>query len=192
MSLLDLPTNLPEPEDDGAASHLEGIKLPRLKLAATSGVDVDLSELQRACVFLYPRTGVPGRSPGQSWDLIPGARGCTPQACGFRDVADEFAQHDVQVFGLSTQTIEFQSEFVRRHSLPFALLSDAQLKLVNALRLPVFEFDIDAVGGGGPHILMKRMAWLIERGRIKKCWYPVFPPDQCAVNVLQWITRNSK
>ncbi len=95
MSLFELPHDLPEPKDDGAASHLEGTDLPSLTLSATSGVDVDLSTLQRACIFLYPRTGVPGRSPGQAWDLISGARGCTPQACGFRDLNAEFAAHDV-------------------------------------------------------------------------------------------------
>jgi peroxiredoxin len=182
-----LPANLPAPEDDGAADHLAGTRLPDLQLPATIGSPVRLVDLERAVLFAYPRTGTPDRHPGPDWDAIPGARGCTPQSCGFRDLRAEFGALGVRVLGLSTQTTEFQREFAERTHFPFPILSDAGLELVRVLRLPTFEYDVAAVGGGGPGTLIKRMAWFIESGVIRHVWYPVFPPDKNAEVVLSWL-----
>jgi peroxiredoxin len=182
-----LPANLPAPEDDGAADHLAGTRLPDLQLPATIGSPIRLVDLERAVLFAYPRTGTPDRHPGPDWDAIPGARGCTPQSCGFRDLRAEFGALGVRVLGLSTQTTEFQREFAERTHFPFPILSDAGLELVRVLRLPTFEYDVAAVGGGGPDTLIKRMAWFIEGGVIRHVWYPVFPPDRNAEVVLSWL-----
>lgn len=182
-----LPANLPAPEDDGAADHLAGTRLPDLQLPATIGSPIRLVDLERAVLFAYPRTGTPDRPPGPDWDAIPGARGCTPQSCGFRDLRAEFGALGVRVLGLSTQTTEFQREFAERTHFPFPILSDAGLELVRVLRLPTFEYDVAAVGGGGPDTLIKRMAWFIEGGVIRHVWYPVFPPDRNAEVVLSWL-----
>ena len=183
-----LPPDLPAPTDDGAADHLRGAALPSLALPATSGRSVDLAVLASgpAVLFFYPRTGERGRSAGPEWDLIPGARGCTPQSCGFRDLHAEFRALGVAVAGVSTQTTAYQREFVERNHVPFDLLSDAELRLTRRLRLPTFEFP---VASGGPTTLIKRMAWLLEAGRIAHVWYPVFPPDQNAATVLAWLRR---
>jgi peroxiredoxin len=182
-----LPANLPVPENDGAADHLAGMKLPEISLPATTGTFVRLSDLDRTVVFTYPRTGTPDRQPGPDWDAIPGARGCTPHSCGFRDLHGEFASLGVRVVGLSTQTTEFQREFTERIHFPFPVLSDAGLELVHAMRLPTFAYDLFSVGGGGPDTLIKRMAWYIEGGVIRHVWYPVFPPDKNAEVVLAWL-----
>ena len=182
-----LPDHLPVPEDDGAADHLPGTRLPDLELPATIGPPVRLADLGRAVLFAYPRTGTPDRHPGPDWDAIPGARGCTPQGCGYRDLRAEFDALGVRVLGLSTQTTEFQREFAERTHLPFPILSDAGLGLVRLLRLPTFEYDVAAVGGGGPDTLIRRMAWFIESGVISHVWYPVFPPDRNAEVVLSWL-----
>ena len=181
-----LPPDLPVPVDDGAADHLRGAAVPALALAATSGRVVDLAGLARqpAVLFFYPRTGQAGKSAGRDWDLIPGARGCTPQSCGFRDLHAEFRALGVTVAGVSTQTTEYQREFVERNHVPFDLLSDAELRLTHALKLPTFDF---AVPGIGPSTLIKRMAWYLEDGRIARVWYPVFPPDKNAEVVLGWL-----
>jgi len=181
-----LPPDLPVPVDDGAADHLRGAAVPALALAATSGRVVDLAGLARqpAVLFFYPRTGQAGKSAGRDWDLIPGARGCTPQSCGFRDLHAEFRALGVTVAGVSTQTTEYQCEFVERNHVPFDLLSDAELRLTHALKLPTFDF---AVPGIGPSTLIKRMAWYLEDGRIARVWYPVFPPDKNAEVVLAWL-----
>jgi peroxiredoxin len=181
-----LPPDLPVPVDDGAADHLRGAAVPALALAATSGRVVDLAGLARqpAVLFFYPRTGQAGKSAGRDWDLIPGARGCTPQSCGFRDLHAEFRALGVTVAGVSTQTTEYQCEFVERNHVPFDLLSDAELRLTHALKLPTFDF---AVPGIGPSTLIKRMAWYLEDGRIARVWYPVFPPDKNAEVVLGWL-----
>ena len=181
-----LPPGLPVPVDDGAADHLRGAAVPALALAATSGRVVDLAGLARqpAVLFFYPRTGQAGKSAGRDWDLIPGARGCTPQSCGFRDLHAEFRALGVTVAGVSTQTTEYQCEFVERNHVPFDLLSDAELRLTHALKLPTFDF---AVPGIGPSTLIKRMAWYLEDGRIARVWYPVFPPDKNAEVVLGWL-----
>ena len=181
-----LPADLAVPVDDGAADHLRGAVVPPLALPATSGATVDLATLARgpAVLFFFPRTGEHGRASGPQWDLIPGARGCTPQSCGFRDLHAEFRALGVTVAGVSTQTVDYQREFAERTHVPFDLLSDAELRLTRALRLPTFEYP---VASGGPTTLIKRMAWYVEDGRIRHVWYPVFPPDRNADTVLAWL-----
>jgi peroxiredoxin len=190
-NVYELPKDLVMPLDDGAASHLLGVTVPRLALPATSGELVQLDILARAPVvlFFYPRTGEKGKSAGPEWDLIPGARGCTPQTCGFRDLYADFRALGVTVAGISTQTTDYQREFVERNHVPFDLLSDAGLQLTTRLRLPTFEFPVVS---GGPTTLIKRMAWFLEDGRIAKVWYPVFPPDKNAEMVLAWLRSVNK
>lgn len=185
-NLYTLPPDLPVPVDDGAADHLRGAAVPALELPATSGGVVNLAELARrpTVLFFYPRTGEKDKPAGPEWDLIPGARGCTPQSCGFRDLHGEFRALDVGVAGVSTQTTAYQREFVERNHVPFALLSDAELRLTRALKLPTFEFPVVS---GGPSTLIRRMAWYVEAGRIVRVWYPVFPPDRNAEVVLTWL-----
>lgn len=184
--LLNLPDNLPVPIDDGACDHLEGMRFPSLALAATDGTSVDLSVMPGlSVVFVYPRTGQPGVPPLiPNLNEVPGARGCTPQTCGYRDLAEEYAAMGCRIFGLSTQTTEYQRELVARLGLPFPVLSDAKLELVRALSLPTF----DAAG----ETLIKRMAWVIDGGRNVKVWYPVFPPDENAAQVLSWLKEHCR
>jgi peroxiredoxin len=186
-----LPTNLPAPVDDGACDHLPGARVPSVRLQSTAGRWVDLAEIAErpAVLFFYPRTGEAGRAAGPEWDAIPGARGCTPQSCGFRDLHHEFTRLGVAVFGLSTQDTGYQREFVERNHVPFELLSDRELALTRALRLPTFEYPIER---GGPTTLIQRMAWYVERGRIEKVWYPVFPPDRNAAMVLEWLGERGR
>jgi peroxiredoxin len=180
-----LPADLPVPQDDGAARHLTGMRLPSVSLEATDGSQVDLSKLSgRTVVYIYPRTGVPGRSMPEGWNEIPGARGCTPQSCGFRDHFAELERLGVaRVFGLSTQDSAYQREAVERLHLPFAVLSDERLELARALKLPTFE-----VAG---MTLLKRMALVIDDGVITKLFYPVFPPDKNAEEVIAWLRKGS-
>jgi peroxiredoxin len=191
VDLHQLPPNLPVPVDDGACDHLPGARVPPVRLASTAGRLVDLAEVAErpAVFFFYPRTGEPGRAAGPEWDAIPGARGCTPQSCGFRDLHREFVGRGVTVFGVSTQETGYQREFVERNHVPFELLSDAGLRLTRALRLPTFEYPVER---GGPTTLIKRMAWYVERGRIEKIWYPVFPPDRNAETVLEWLRARDR
>ena len=176
-----LPENLPVPQDDGAARHLAGMRLPDLALAATDGSQVNLAKLAgRTVVYVYPRTGRPGVPAPDGWDAIPGARGCTPQSCGFRDhFADLKRLGVVQLFGLSTQDGAYQREVVERLHLPFPILSDAGLELTRALRLPTFSVE--------GMTLIKRMAWVIDDGVISHAFYPVFPPDKSAETVVAWL-----
>lgn len=178
-----LPPNLPIPQDDGAARHLVDMKLPDVELPATSGPPVNLSKLKGRTVFyVYPRTGVPGVDAPPGWDDIPGARGCTPQSCGFRDHFTELtALGAASVFGLSTQDSDYQREAAQRLHLPFPLLSDAALKLARALSLPTFS-----VAG---MTLLKRMALVVDDDVIVKVFYPVFPPDKSAEQVLSWLRK---
>jgi peroxiredoxin len=176
-----LPADLPVPVDDGAARHLAGMRLPSLPLAATDGAEVDLAKLAgRTVVYIYPRTGRPGVAIPERWDAIPGARGCTPQSCSFRDHFAELKSLGVaRVFGLSTQDTDYQREAVDRLHLPFAILSDAALRLTRALSLPTFEF--------AGMTLLKRMVLIIDDGVIAKAFYPVFPPDESAAVVVGWL-----
>ena len=176
-----LPTDLPVPQDDGGARHLAGLKLPTLALKATDGSQVDLSKLAgRTVVYIYPRTGVPGQPSPAGWDAIPGARGCSPQSCSFRDHFAELKRLDVaNLYGLSTQDTGFQREAAERLKLPFPVLSDAELKLARAIKLPTFS-----IAG---MTLLKRMALVIDDGVVAKVFYPVFPPDKNAEAVVAWL-----
>ncbi len=179
--LQSLPADLPVPEDDGAARHLSGAPVADVALRATDGTMVSLARLRgRTVVYAYPRTGEPGRpSLVPDWDRIPGARGCTPQSCGFRDHHAELSRLGARVFGLSTQDTDYQREAAARLKLPFRLLSDAELALATAMRLPTF-----AAAG---HTLLKRLALVIRDGRVEHVFYPVFPPDRNAEDVLAWL-----
>jgi peroxiredoxin len=180
-------SKIPAPQDDGAARHLEGASVPDLALPATDGRFVSLAKCQgRTVVYAYPRTGKPGQiALVDGWDEIPGARGCTPQSCAFRDHFSELKLAGAaQVFGLSTQDTAYQAEAVARLNLPFAILSDARLALLRALRLPSMEV--------AKVTLLKRLAMVIDDGRIAKVFYPVFPPDRNAEDVLAWLKANPR
>jgi peroxiredoxin len=176
-----LPPNIPAPQDDGAAKHLAGEKLPDLALPATQGGPVNLSKLKgRTVVYIYPRTGVPGVDTLPGWDQIPGARGCTPQSCSFRDHFGELKRLGVaQLYGLSTQDTAYQLEAATRLHLPFAILSDEKLAFAKALKLPTFTTS--------GMTLLKRMALVIDDGVTTKAFYPVFPPDKNAEEVIAWL-----
>jgi len=188
----------PAPEDDGAARHLAGMVWPNRLLAATDGTSVDVSRLKGwTVIFAYPRTGRPGVENPPGWDLIPGARGCTPQSCAFRDRFDELKVAGVDhLFGLSTQESAYQLEAAERLHLPFPLLSDADLKLTWALRLPTFEIAGSLPGQSGasqsPAILLKRLTLVVRDGRIERVFYPVFPPDANAEDVIKWMKRERR
>jgi peroxiredoxin len=176
-----LPDNLPVPQDDGATRHLRGMRLPSLALPSTGGAAVDLSKLKgRIVVYVYPRSGRPGQAMPAGWDAIPGARGCTPQSCGFRDHFAELQRLGVAaLYGLSTQDTAYQRELAERLHLPFPILSDEGLKLTRALNLPTFSVD--------GMTLLKRMAWVIDDGAISQVFYPVFPSDKSAETVVAWL-----
>lgn len=175
-----LPPGLPVPLDDGAADHLPDRALPALELDSSGG-PVDLAELSatRLVLYVYPRTGVPGVDPPEGWDAYPGARGCTPQSCGFRDHADELAQLGARVAGLSAQSLPEQVEFAERTHMPYPVIADPELLLRDAIGLPTFE-----IAG---MTLYKRLALVAEHGTIVKTFYPVFPPDRNAGDVVDWL-----
>jgi peroxiredoxin len=168
-----LPPNLPAPKDDGAADHLVGLDLPDLTLASSRG-DVNVRDV--AVLYVYPRSGKPGVAMLPGWDETPGARGCTPQSCAFRDRFPEFG---VPVAGLSVQPLDDQLEFAERNHMPFPVISDPRRELGAALGLPTFETS--------GLVLYKRLALVSEGGRIVKAFYPVFPPDRNAEEVVQWL-----
>lgn len=174
-------TKIPAPEDDGAAAHLAGATLPTTHLVATDGSTVDLANLAGlTVVYAYPMTGRPDMQLPEGWSLIPGARGCTPQSCAFRDHFAELGTLGVDhLFGLSVQTSEYQAEAAARLHLPFLLLSDADFALTDALRLPSFQT-------AGMRLL-KRLTLVLRDGRIVKVFYPVFPPDRNAETVIEWL-----
>jgi peroxiredoxin len=174
-------SDIPAPTDDGATDHLSGERMPSVPLAATSGPAIDLSKLRgRTVLYAYPRTGRPGVANPEGWDMIPGARGCTPQSCAFRDEFAELRRLGVErVFGLSTQDRAYQREAADRLQLPFVLLSDSDLKLTQALQLPIFETN--------GMTLLKRFTLVIDDGTITHVFYPVFPPDQSARVVIAWL-----
>lgn len=177
-----LPDDLPEPTDDGAADHLVGTAVPPVELPATDGSTVTLATLSgRIVVYCYPKTGRPDRNVvPDGWDEIPGARGCTPEACGFRDHHAELRERGVsEVFGLSVQSTDYQREARDRLGLPFELLSDAALEFAGALDLPTFEADGER--------LLKRHTLIVDDGRIEHVFYPVFPPDEHAAEVRDWL-----
>jgi peroxiredoxin len=178
-----LPSDLPEPVDDGAADHLEGTALPSISFPSTSGSEIDLADAARdtLVVYCYPRTGRPGEPLPPGWDEIPGARGCTPQSCAFRDRFAELEGLGAGVLGLSAQPLEDQIEFAERVGLPYPVVTDATLSLARALRLPTFE-----VAGMR---LYRRLTFVARESRIVKVFYPVFPPDRNAADVLAWLTR---
>ncbi len=178
-------SKIPAPVDDGAALHLVGAIFADIALPSTDGAMVSLAQIKgRAVLFAYPRTGTPGQiSLVDDWDMIPGARGCTPQSCAFRDLFKELtAAGAAHVFGLSTQDTGYQQELATRLHLPFPVLSDAALKLTAAMRLPTME--------AGGLTLIKRMAMIIDNGIITHVFYPVFPPDRNAADVLAWLQDN--
>ena len=180
-----LPDDLPAPEDDGAAEHLQGMKMPDMSLPATDGTAVNLQELSlRTVIYVYPLTGRPDEDViPEGWEDVPGARGCTPESRGFRSHYDELRDNGVEeVFGLSTQTSEYQREARNRLNLPFEMLSDAESKLANELDLPTFTID------GNDYL--KRLTFVISNGYIEHVFYPIFPPDEHAGEVLEWVQDN--
>ena len=178
-----LPANLTVPADDGACDHLLGSPLPSISLASTSGKIVDLSACGGSLViFFYPMLGRPDSPPLIGWNDIPGARGCTPQTCAFRDSYIELKRLDVEVFGVSAQRFEDQQEAHARLQLPFALLNDGQLTLAQALSLPTFEY-------AGAR-LIKRLTIVARDGLIRKVFYPVFPPNDNAREIIAWLTTH--
>jgi peroxiredoxin len=175
-----LPAGLPVPVDDGAADHLEGKLVPPVYLETTAGeLNLATAAGDLLVLYVYPRTGRPDEPPPAGWDETPGARGCTPQSCGFRDHGAELHELGATVIGLSAQTIEEQREAADRLGLPHAVAADPELRLAEALRLPTFEFD--------GRTLYKRLALVAEGGRIVKVFYPVFPPDENAAEVAAWL-----
>jgi len=204
VSLTELPADLPVPLDDGAADHLPGLRMPTLRLGSTAGRLVDVSALGagRTVLYCYPMTGRPDRPVPERWDAIPGARGCTPESCGFRDHARELEELGATVFGVSAQTTADQREAAERLRLPFELLSDSRLELASALKLPTFQIPVDLArllgarakrpsadqrDGEEPVILLKRLTMVVREGLIERVFYPVFPPDRHAEEVLGWL-----
>jgi peroxiredoxin len=175
-----LPADLPAPQDDGGADHLAGMAMPALVLDSSQG-PVDLAELtaERAVVYIYPHTGVPGEPLPEGWDAFPGARGCTPESCGFRDHAAELAELGARVAGLSGQTPAEQSEFAERVGIRHPVIADPDLRLRDALSLPTFELH--------GVTFLRRLTLVAERGTIVKAFYPVVPPDRHAGEVLAWL-----
>lgn len=179
-NLQKLPGNLPVPRDDGAADHLLGAELPNISLPATSGQRVKPRSLAgRVVIYAYPMTGRPGVALPEGWNELPGARGCTPQACAFRDHHRELQSLGVSVFGLSTQPTGEQQEAALRLHLPFALLSDEKQVFTRALGLPAFRL--------GETAYLKRLTLIVQHGRIETVFYPVFPPDKNAEQVIEYV-----
>ena len=176
-----LPANLPRPKDDGGAKHLTGMALPDLELPSTSNRRVNLSKITapRIVIYCYPMTGQPGKAVPAGWDDIPGARGCTPETCGFRDHHKDLAKLHAEVFGVSTQSTAYQQEMVKRLEVPFEVLSDERMAFTHALKLPTFTID--------GMTLIKRLTLIVRDKKIEKVFYPVFPPDRHAEEVIAWL-----
>ena len=178
--ILQLPPNLPVPVDDGLADHLPGMRVAQVSLPSTEGQPIDLSALAgRTVVYCYPRTGRPDQELPDGWNQIPGARGCTPQSCAFRDHHRELEALGARVFGLSTQDTEYQREAAERLHLPCKLLSDEQRVFASAMRLPMFD--------AGSMRLLKRLTLVVRDGAVEHVFYPVFPPDRNAEEVIEWL-----
>jgi len=184
--LLTVPTDLPVPVDDGACDHLVGMRLPDVELRSTQGRSVNLSRdpNRLVVIYCYPRTERPDQPNPEGWDAIPGARGCTPQNIAFRDRNEAFESLGATIYGLSTQTPEYQREMAQRLQLPYEILSDADLRFTHALRLPTFEF--------GGETLIKRLSMVARGGVIEHVVYPVFPSDADAPRVLAWLRQPDK
>jgi peroxiredoxin len=183
---LKLPEGLPVPTDDGACAHLPGLSLPSIQLLASNGSNVDFSKLSgRTVIFCYPKTGKPGQDPPPEWDAIPGARGCTPQNCGFRDEYQNLLQAGAnQIYGVSAQSSREQREAAERLRLPYLLVTDRELHFSRALNLPTFEFANET--------LIKRLTLIIDSGVITHVLYPVFPPDKSATETRQWLSQHPR
>ena len=181
---LDLPSNLPVPQDDGACAHLPGLKIAAVVLPTTTGSTINFSDTPgRSVIFCYPKTGQPGQDPPPDWDAIPGARGCTPQNCGFRDEYQNLLEAGArQIFGVSTQSSVYQSQAAERLHLPYPLVSDQELEFSRALQLPTFDFHGET--------LIKRLTLIVDDGLITHVFYPVFPPDKSAAVTLEWLKQN--
>jgi peroxiredoxin len=181
-NIYELPKDLPIPLDDGACDHLPGMQLPSVLLMSTADRPVDLAGISgRTVVYCYPRTGRADQDPPQGWNEIPGARGCTPQSCSFRDHYQELQALGAMVFGLSTQDTDYQKEAVERLHLPFLLLSDERLTFTKTLNLPTFEFE--------SMTLIRRLTLVIRDGLVEHVFYPVFPPDKNADEVINWLRK---
>ena len=179
-----LPPDLPVPEDDGACDHLPGQAVPDISLPATTGARISLATLVgRNIVFCYPRTAGPNESIRDDWNAIPGARGCTPESCAFRDLYHEFQAQNAGVYGLSAQTTADQREAQARLHLPYPLLSDHELVFASAMELPTFQWQ------GATYI--KRLTLVIQSGRVEHVFYPIFPPDTHADTVLAWLKEHN-
>ena len=184
QNIHEIPQGLSEPADDGACDHLPGMRLPSVPLTSTAGDEGDLAAATgTTVVYCYPLTGRPGRDLPPGWDDIPGARGCTPQSCAFRDHHAELKELGARVFGLSAQDSAYQREAAERLHLPFLLLSDENLEFARALELPTFEAE--------GMTLVKRLTLVVEGGEILKVFYPVFPPGRNAEDVLSWLSERS-
>jgi peroxiredoxin len=180
--LRQVPGDLPIPDADGAAAHLTNEAVPSVALAASTGESIDLAGTpgdRTLVVYVYPKTGVPGEALPHGWDRIPGARGCTPQSCAFRDSAGELTRLGATVFGLSAQPLEEQQEFARRERIPYPLLNDSGFRMVEELGLPTFSAN-------GVRYY-RRLTFIARRGRISRVFYPVFPPQDNAADVIAWI-----
>jgi peroxiredoxin len=179
-NLYQLPDDLPVPVDDGACDHLTDSQIPSVALDSTSGASIDLSKVDGiSVIFFYPMHGHPDALPMTGWNDIPGARGCTPQACSFRDSYTKLAKLGVKIFGVSSQPLSEQQEASERLELPYILLNDSELRLSKAMKLPTFEYDSST--------FIKRITLICENGVIKKTLYPVFPPDKNVYDVLDWV-----
>jgi peroxiredoxin len=183
QNLSTLPTNLPIPQDDGLASHLTGCTMPSVVLQSTSGKLVDVSSIKGwKVVYCYPLTGRPDVNLPSGWDQIPGARGCTPQACAFRDYNQELLTIGVSVYAVSTQTPDYQKEMVDRLHIPFDVLSDAKFDLTNAMHLPTME--VNGIK------LLKRLTMIVHDAVVRHIHYPVFPPNAEPLKVIDWLKEN--
>jgi peroxiredoxin len=180
VSVYELPEGLPAPEDDAACDHLPGQMVPQLTLESSQGpVSLRALSMNRLVLYVYPRTGQPDRPAGPEWDAIPGARGCTPQSCAFRDHVAGLEELGAAVAGLSAQPLEEQAEFAERNHIPYPVIADPERKLGAALRLPTFEFE--------GMTLYKRVTLVVEACAVAKVFYPVFPPDRNAADVVGWL-----
>jgi peroxiredoxin len=180
VSVYELPAGLPVPEDDGACNHLLGQMLPQLTLESSQGpVSLRALSMDRLVLYVYPRTGDPDNPACAEWDAIPGARGCTPQSCAFRNRVAELAELRAAVAGLSAQPLDEQVEFAERNHIPYPVIADPERKLGAALRLPTFEFE--------DMTLYKRVTLVVEACAVSKVFYPVFPPDKSADDVVSWL-----